>query len=284
MTERFSRRYALGIAVTPYLEIAPLAFAQTEPTAGPQHPPSAATDPSKGSTPPALPPLPPPPSEPPSGSSEPTDAEPHRSQTAPDPDDTPPRSPPVRPSRECRNCNQGLVLDGWLGAGSTRVIQESGWSGFAGIGFTGLYHYESFELGAEGRLGFALFGPTSTILAAMVGGKTEPAPWLRLELLAEVGEETLSNVGADLFTNVSGDSGATRPYLGGRASVSFLLGRAHRFLLGWWLNAGDAIGTTIINPSVQTCFLGCSTSERTYTIGGPSLSMGIRIGGEAAVF
>jgi hypothetical protein len=204
-------------------------------------------------------------------------------ETTPDPDDIPPQAPPEPYLRGCEGCTHGLALDGSLAGGATRVVHESRWSGFAGIGFTALYNDRWFELGAEGRFETELFGSNFMTLAGLVGGKSEPEPWLRLELLAAVGAEAASSIGSGLFRNSSG-GGATQPYLGGKASVAFLLGRSRRFLLGWWLNGGDALGETVVHPLVQTCFLGCDQSQQTYTIGGPSWSTGIRIGGVASLW
>jgi hypothetical protein len=63
--------------------------------------------------------------------------------------------------------------------------------------------------------------------------------------------------------------------------VSFLPGNAHRFLIGWWVNAGEAIGQTSMHPVVEPCFPSCSfVAQTTYTFGGPSWSMGLRLGGD----
>lgn len=198
-----------------------------------------------------------------------------------DPDDIPPASVPDEPPQACPKCTQRIVLDGSLVGGATRVVRDSGWSGLAGVDFTGLYERQCLELGAEGSLDFTPFGPEYLTLAALAGGKVELEPWLRLELLGDVGAETVDNVGAALFRDATGGS-ATQPYVGGRASVSFLLGDSRRFLLGWWMNGGDAIGESVVHPWVRSCFLGCDQSQETFRIGGPSWSTGIRIGAVAS--
>jgi hypothetical protein len=76
---------------------------------------------------------------------------------------------------------------------------------------------------------------------------------------------------------VSGGSAAL-PYIGARAGLSFLPGRGHRFLIGWWFNGGSTIGQTALNSTVQSCFIGCSTSTETHTFGGSSFSTGLRLG------
>ena len=127
---------------------------------------------------------------------------------------------------------------------------------------------------------FALFGSSSTILGVLAGVKGDPLPWLRLELLAEGGANSVSGAGTELFSSsLSGDN-AVLPYLGGRAGVSALLGHSRRFVLGWWVSGGDDVGQVTIHPVIQSCFLMCSQTAETFTIGGPSWSTGLRIGGE----
>ena len=277
MMGRFSRTWAVCVATALPSGVAEVALAQAEPQDS-ANPIATAVPRSEGSE---LPPLPAPQTE--THPASPSVSGQMR-QAVFDPDDVPPESPPAQRSRACPGCKQGIALDGWLGGGSTRVVRENDWLGFGGVGFTALYHYEWFEAGAGVRVEFAPLGSNSVIPTAMVGPEIEPVPWLRLELLADVGAESVSNVGAGFFSHVGADAGATQPYLGGRGSVSFLLGESRRFLLGWWLNGGDAIGETTIHPWVSTCFLGCSQSQQTFTIGGPSWSMGIRIGGVAALW
>jgi hypothetical protein len=179
---------------------------------------------------------------------------------------------------------QGIVLDGWVGGGATSVVKEEGATGTVGLGLTGLYCYRWFEVGFGYTLQTGFLTLTSTVLGTLVGVKTDPDPWFRLDLLAESGAYLVSGVGNGGFLGPSVVSGgqATSPYLGGRVGASFLLGRAHRFVLGWWVNAGDAVGHTTVQSGVQSCLLGCSTEQESATFGGGSWSTGLRIGGEIA--
>jgi hypothetical protein len=151
------------------------------------------------------------------------------------------------------------------------------------FGSTGLYHNSWLEMGSGFTVQMDPFGfLVSTVLAALVGFKSDDMNVdARYELLAEVGADFVG-VGGGLFVNSVDHGSATLPYVGARGAVSFLLGQRHRFVLGVWANAGDAVGTTVVHPVVTSCFLGCSTSTDTYTIGGFSWTIGLRVGGEAA--
>jgi hypothetical protein len=106
----------------------------------------------------------------------------------------------------------------------------------------------------------------------------DPNPSSRFELLAEGGVQSISNIGGGLFSNVVAGGNATLPYFGARGSLSALLGRSHTFLLGWWLNVGSTLVHTTVNPTVQFCFLGCSTATETHDVGGWTFSTGLRLG------
>ncbi len=179
--------------------------------------------------------------------------------------------------------DRGIALDAWLGGGATSAIKESGTQGTLALGLTGLYRRRWLELGLGYRREGALFEFTADIPGALAGVTMDPAPWLRFDLLAEGGAYVVSNVGRDLFaTSLSGGTAAL-PYVGGRAGVAFLLftGPTHsRFLLGWWVNAGDTVGATTLAPVVNHCFFGCAASSDTFTFGGPSWSTGLRFGGD----
>jgi hypothetical protein len=178
---------------------------------------------------------------------------------------------------------QGLVWDGWLGGGASSLVKGYDGAGVFAFGSTGLYHNSWLEMGSGVTVQLAPFGPfASTVLGGLVGLKSDDTDvHSRYELLAEVGADFV-DVGGGLFVNSVDHGSATLPYLGARGAFSFLLGRSHRFVLGVWASAGDAVGTTVVHPVVTTCLLGCSTETETYTIGGFSWTIGLRIGGEAA--
>jgi hypothetical protein len=49
-------------------------------------------------------------------------------------------------------------------------------------------------------------------------------------------------------------------------------------IVGLWASANDTLARTTINPTVESCFLSCSTQSPTYTVGGPSFTLGLRLG------
>jgi hypothetical protein len=178
---------------------------------------------------------------------------------------------------------QGLVLDGLIGGGVTSVVKEDKNAGVVVFGFTGLYHSQWFELGTSFTVQDTVFGFASVIFSGLAGVKADDLDnHVRYELLAEGGADFVGGVGGGILVNSVEHGSATLPYLGGRGGMSFLLGERHRFVLGVWTSAGEAIGTTVIHPVVNSCFLGCSSDTETYTIGGFSWTAGLRIGGEAA--
>jgi hypothetical protein len=174
----------------------------------------------------------------------------------------------------------GLVLEGWAGGGEGAVVDAKK-EGLIAMGFTGLYHYGLLDvgLGVSGR--GALFGYGSTLLSLLAGLKFDLPYRVRIELLAEGGDDIISGVGSDLFSKTRGDDGAAFLYAGGRTGVALMLGGNERFLLGLWLAGGKDWGRETIHPQVSG-FLGGYESE-THTVGGPSYTLGLRFGGELGV-
>jgi hypothetical protein len=175
---------------------------------------------------------------------------------------------------------QGLVLDGWIGGGTSSVVDGSS-AGAAVLGVTGLYYYRWFEAGAGLTMQF-LFD-SNVIVAGLAGFKVEPEPEsrVRIDILAEAGMNAASFENG-LFSTVVSGGNAVLPYVGGRLGLSALLGQHRRFVLGWWVSAGDAIGSVVVNSVISSCLLGCSTFQTTDTIGGWIFSTGLRIGGDIA--
>jgi hypothetical protein len=208
---------------------------------------------------------------------------------SPSPPSTPSALPPVAPSQPIApapaasdqpTTPNGIVLDGWFGGAGSSIV-DGGSDGQVATGFTALYHGQWLELGADFTLQTDFGADTSLIAAGLVGVKVDPYPRLRLELLAEGGVDNVSCAGG-LFTTVVSGGNATLPYLGGRAGMSLLLGHTRRIVLGWWMMAGNAIGPVTVNSVLYSCFLGCSTYQQTDTVGGWTVSGGLRIGGEIA--
>ncbi len=194
------------------------------------------------------------------------------------PPPVPPRSPPPAPAVP----NQWIVLEGWIGAGATAVVDRNP-TAIAALGVTGLYHGDWLELGAgltwqPDRTGLASSSVIATLLA---GFKVDPTPRVRLELLAEGGIDYVA-FGGGLSQTVDSGGSATLPYAGGRVGVSFPLGHTRRIVLGWWMSGGAAIGPVVVNSVVTNCnsAMMCSTAPQTDTIGGATWSTGLRIGGE----
>lgn len=114
---------------------------------------------------------------------------------------------------------------------------------------------------------------------------TSTGSWLASESIRNSGRDascwpcrTVGSSGLVLPSSSRGDDRATLPYLGGRTSISLLIGPSRRLALGWWLSAGSTTTRAAVNPTVETCFVSCGSSIETHTIGGPSHSTGLRFG------
>jgi len=190
-----------------------------------------------------------------------------------------PRSPPPAAPAAA---SQWIMLEGWGGVGASLAVDRSS-TAVAALGATGLYHGDWLELGAgltwEPGLGTA--GTSSVMGTLLAGVKVDPAPRLRLELLAEGGVDHVS-LGGGLSQTVESGGSATLPYLGGRLGVSLPLGKTRRLVIGWWVTGGAAIGPVVVNSVVINCnsAMVCSTAPQTDTFGGATWSTGLRVGGE----
>jgi hypothetical protein len=174
------------------------------------------------------------------------------------------------------------MLEGWLGAGATSMVDGNS-AATAALGVTGLYHGNWLELGAglTWQPSVAGFGTSSVAATLLAGVKVDPAPRLRLELLAEGGIDHVS-FGGGLSQTVDSGGSAILPYAGGRVGVSFPLGHTRRIVIGWWMSGGAAIGPVVVHSVVTNCSstMACNTAPQTDTIGGGTWSTGLRIGGE----
>jgi hypothetical protein len=181
------------------------------------------------------------------------------------------RHPVLAPPRNA------LILDGWIGGSSAPVVNGSHDGSFT-IGFTGLFRHDWLEAGLALNAGTEFFGAGYVMASVLAGAAFNPAPWFQVDLLGELGAESISGLGSGLFENVEDGGSAMLPYFGGRAGLSFLLGRSHRFVLGWWFAPGFS-ERTLVHATVQSCFFGCTVNSDTFDVGGFSFATGLRIGG-----
>jgi hypothetical protein len=175
-----------------------------------------------------------------------------------------------------RIVDTGVTVDGLIGGGSMVPVDGKGVGGFA-VGSTGLFQYDLLEVGGGMTFGSGFFGPSLVTLGVLSGFRVHPVPWFRLELLADTGLQSLSDVGADWFSHVVSDGTAVLPYLGGRVGLAFLVDERRTILFGWWFNGGSTVAHTKVHPILDSCS-GCSTTIETHTVGGGSFSTGLRIG------
>jgi hypothetical protein len=188
-----------------------------------------------------------------------------------------PPSPSPKPQR-ASPYKQALVLDGWIGGASARVVDGSS-VGLVVLGIDALYYYRYFEIGAGAAVQLEPLGEVGAIFSGLAGVKLDPAPWMRLDLLIEAGLYNISFAGG-LFQTVESGGNAALPYVGGRLGTSLPIGQSGRFILGLWVSVGDAIGPAVVNTVLQDCLFGCTTVHQTNTVGGGTISIGLRIGGD----
>jgi hypothetical protein len=174
--------------------------------------------------------------------------------------------------------NFGGTLDGWIGGGAGWLSDGRVEEGVA-VGATGLIQYKWLDIGIGLTATGAVYGGSATLVSGLAGLRYDPVPWFRFDLLAESGAQTMKVADSGFLSRIVRQDSATLPYVGGRASVSFLMGRSHTFLIGMWFMSGSALGEKVTTATVESCLLGCSVSTETHTAGGPSFATGLRIGG-----
>ena len=191
----------------------------------------------------------------------------------------------IEPRPVLRPPRNALILDGWLGGSSAPAVNGKH-LGSGALGMTGLFRHRWFEAGFGLGIRIATISEwlrsevftgyvTGSVLA---GAAFNPAPSVQVDLLGELGVESISGLNGDLYGDLQDGGSATLPYFGGRAGLSFLLGRSHRFVLGWWFAPGFSVPTNV-RVTVQDCFFGCTTSSETLDVGGFSFTTGLRLGG-----
>jgi len=196
--------------------------------------------------------------------------------------DSPPPLVPRAPTRAPTTATQWIMLEGWGGGGGSSAVDRTS-AAVAELGATGLYHGDWLELGAglTWQPSLAGLGTSSVMGTLLAGFKVDPAPRLRLELLAEGGVDHVS-LGGDPSETVESGGSATLPYVGGRLGVSLPLGSTRRLVIGWWVTGGAAVGPVVVHSLVTNCnsLMVYTTAPQTDTIGGATWSAGLRIGGE----
>lgn len=192
-------------------------------------------------------------------------AAPYAADASPDPR---PVLPPPR---------NALVLDGWIGGSSAPAVNGKQ-DGSGALGMTALFRHKWLEAGFGLSVGVGVFSAGYVTASVLAGAALNPAPWFQVDLLGELGTESISGLGGGFFDEVEDGGSATLPYFGGRVGTSFLLGRSHRFVLGWWFAPGFSDPTNV-RATIQSCFFGCTSRSETFDVGGFSFATGLRLGG-----
>lgn len=159
----------------------------------------------------------------------------------------------------------GGTVDGWMGGGSVAIV-DGKTTGALATGATGLLQYKWFDAGVGVTAAGPLFEGMAYTVSALAGARIDPVPWFRVETLAEGGVQEIESVSGTLFGEVLDSGRAALPYVGGRASFSFLIGRSHRLVLGTWTNAGTTIGHENVTATIDNCFLGCSVTTEQHRV------------------
>lgn len=195
-------------------------------------------------------------------------------------------SPPPGP-RRAFGPDLSISLEPSSGVGTTTSICDQSEGGDCAaplftLGAAALARWSFLELGMQlDASGNFLGGGTHVFASGLAGLQLDMRDWARLELLGEVGTHSMEDVGTYFMTATREDVDVTLPFAGLRIGASARLGRGSaRFILGAWVAMRADLEHRDRTVAQTTCFLGCSTSDRTYDLGGTTTQVGLRLGVE----
>lgn len=162
-------------------------------------------------------------------------------------------------------------------AGSGWQAPNQAASGQFGLGALLTVRRDWLRAGLLLDAGGELFGWGQAHVGGVVGAVWDLNAPFRFEVLVEGGLSSYSNVGAGLFSNASGDTTATLPYVGAKVSANWRFA-ARKAVLGLWAGYQQDLGTATVEPRVTTCLLGCTTTQEAIVVGGGAFFVGTRIG------
>jgi hypothetical protein len=177
-----------------------------------------------------------------------------------------------------------LTLDLWAGMSSrdvaairTRVATSTTSELLTSndvVGASGLLRLGGFELGALWEGEFKFSSASSAVVSPLLGFAFDPIPWLRIELLGELGGHRVGDLASQEVENVEALRELWLPYAGIRPGISVRLPVTFgRMVVGLW-----AFGRwDLQRKSVDVTYAG-SASAVPYEIGGSTYGLLGRIG------
>lgn len=184
------------------------------------------------------------------------------------------------PSSSGADKTQGASAEAWAGGGTSSVVQGARNVFSLASGLSGVYHFRWLELGGELTDQSILFTADALVAAGLVGLRIAPSSRVRFEILSEWGVDDIQ-IEPGLLSSGSGGS-ASLPYVGGRVGMTLVARGRWHFVVGWWANAGDALGSSVVTSHFSSCFIFCGDYTQTNTVGGFGWAMSGRIGIESA--
>lgn len=149
-------------------------------------------------------------------------------------------------------------------------------------GVSALFRLKSLELGFALQDGGEVWGTHHLHVGGVGGLALDPLPWMRVEILAELGAHSMDDIGSGLFVSATTPLDAVFPYAGLRLGWTARFGKGPvRPLVGVWTTLQADLGARETVVQERTCFLfGCSTAPAEYELGGLTAGVAIRAGVE----
>lgn len=143
-----------------------------------------------------------------------------------------------------------------------------------GLGMSVLARRQNRVYGVTAQLLGTIFGPGHTHLGG-VFGLAAPGDRAHVELLAEGGIHIVSGLGNDLFTESTGNDTVELPYFGTQVRLSIDPGARGHLTIDLAVAGRVDLLRAEQQVMTTTCFLGCSTDQETWRVGGQSIDASV---------
>lgn len=143
-----------------------------------------------------------------------------------------------------------------------------------GLGLAVLARRNSRVYGVTAQLSGTVFGPGHTYLGG-VFGLAAPGDRAHVELLAEGGIHVVAGLGDDLFTESAGNDTVELPYFGTQVRLSIDPGARGHLTIDLAVAGRVDLLRAEQQVMTTTCFLGCSTDQETWRVGGQSIDASV---------
>jgi hypothetical protein len=194
--------------------------------------------------------------------------------------------PALTQVREDPPALSGIVVHGLGGVGAAMSSTAPGEASRTGAGadlaLEILYRTGSFQAGLAGGAHASALDASAAHgvrFGIAAGAAHDVSPRLRLELMVEPGIAQYVPDADGLFSTVVQSGEAWLPYLGARATLAVNFARNASSFLTVSLYARAALERADVPATVETCFLGCSTSSERFRVGGSVVGLAVGFAG-----